>query len=363
MPFACGQSWTGSTRSHHSPSAHSIDFNAPNDLGQPVVASAPGRVVTSNNTSNSGYGRYVVLDHGNGETTVYAHLQHSHVTVGTWLDQGALVGQLGTTGNSSGPHLHYEQKVGRTVVAPRLNRTKYVYGTSASTNCADVPLAGNLLEGEGAQVAVFRRSAAPQVHVRGADGKTRLMAVGQASDEPVLGDWTGYGLQSVGSFSPATRTFTLAGEAGFFSITFGLRGDRPIAGDWDGNGIWEVGVYRPSNSTFVLRSATGTSTNLKLGKVGDLPVTGDWDGDGVTDVGVFDRATTTFTLRTRAAKPVTTTVRHGLVGDIPVAADWDGDGKADVGTWTPANATFSQRIAPSGKVAPRVQNVRYGRAR
>lgn len=364
MPFVCGQQWTGSTRSSHSPSSHSIDFNAPDDLGAAVVASAPGRVITSNNTSNSGYGRYVVVDHGGGETSIYAHLQHSHVVVGTWLDQGALVGQLGTTGNSSGPHLHYEQKVGRTVVAPWLNRVKYRYGTSASTNCADVPLAGNLIEGEQAEVAIFRRSATPQVHVRDAtDGSTRTMTVGQAFDEPILGDWDGEGIQSVGAFNPITRQFTLTGEAGFRTITFGGRGTRPIAGDWDGDGRWEVGVHVPGKSTFRLRSATGTVTTIKLGKLGDIPVTGDWDGDGLTDIGVFDPATAKFTLRTRAAKAVVTTVAHGVRGDIPVTGDWNGNGVTDLGTWTPRTATFNQRLAPVGKALARVQTVRFGQAR
>lgn len=364
MPFVCGQQWTGSTRSYHSPSANSVDFNAPDDLGAPVIASAPGRVITSNNTSNSGYGRYVVLDHGKGETTVYAHLQYAHVTVGTWLDQGSLVGQLGTTGNSSGPHLHFEEKVGRTVVAPWLNRMKYGYGTSASTNCADVPLGGNLLEGEGAEVAVFRRSATPQVHVWSAsESRTRTMMVGQAFDEPILGDWDGDGLQAVGAFNPVNRQFTIAGEAGFRTIVFGERGDRPIAGDWDGDGRWEVGVHTPSTNTFKLRGATGAVTTISFGKAGGIPVTGDWDGDGLTDIGLFDRVTATFTLRTRAARPVVSTVVHGAPGDIAVTGDWDGNGITDVGTWSPSTATFNQRIVPAGTTLATFRTIRYGRAR
>lgn len=363
LPFVCDQTWTGSTRSHHSPSAHSIDFNAPDDLGKPVVASAAGRVITANNSGTSGYGRHVVLDHGNGETSIYAHLQHVHVVVGVWVDQGALLGQLGTTGNSSGPHLHYEQKVGRTVVAPWMNRIRYTYGTSRSTNCADVPLAGQFFEGEGTQVAVFRRTGSAQVHVRTPQGSSRVLAVGGPADEPLVGDWTGEGLQSVGTFSPLTRTFTLAGEAGFHSLRFGQRGDRPVAGDWDGDGRWEVGVRRPATSTFRLRSATGSVTTLRLGAPGDLPVTGDWDGDGVTDVGVFDLSTATFTLRTRGAEPTTTTVRHGSPGDLPVVADWDGDGISDLGTWSPATATFARRLVDSGTATVRTESVRHGRAR
>ncbi|MBE7323098.1 VCBS repeat domain-containing M23 family metallopeptidase [Nocardioides sp. Y6] len=361
LPFVCDQEWVGSTRSHHSPSAHSIDFNAPDDLGKPVLASAPGRVVTAVNNGTSGYGRYVVVDHGNGESSVYAHLQHVHVVVGTWVDQGSLLGQLGTTGNSSGPHLHYEQKVGRGVVAPWINRVRYAYGTSRSSNCADVPLAGHFFEGEGAQVAVFRRTGNAQVHVRTPQGSSRVLAAGAPTDEPLVGDWTGEGLQSVGTFSPLTRTFTLAGEAGFSSLRFGKRGDRPVAGDWDGDGRWEIGVRRPGSSAFRLRSATGTVTTLKLGVASDVPLAGDWDGDGITDVGVFDVATATFTLRTRGATPTTVTVRHGSPGHHPVVADWDGDGVTDLGTWDPATATFAKRLA--GAAGVRTETVRHGRAR
>lgn len=363
LPFVCAQQWTGSTRSHHSPSVHSVDFNAPDDLGKPVVASAAGRVVTSNNTGTTGYGRHVVIDHGNGETSVYAHLQHAHVVAGTWVDQGALIGQLGTTGNSSGPHLHYEQKVGRTVVAPWMNRVRYVHGTSASTNCADVPLAGAFFEGEGTQVAVFRRTGQAQVHVRTPQGGTRVLTLGDPTDEALVGDWAGEGLQSVGTFSPITRTFTLPGEAGFSSLTFGQRGDRPVAGDWDGDGRWEIGVRRPETSTFRLRTATGAVATVALGAPGDLPVTGDWDGDGLTDVGVFDPATATFTLRTRGATPTTTTVRHGTPGDLPVVGDWNADGITDLGTWAPATATFTQRVATSPGGTVRTTTVRHGRAR
>ena len=73
MPFVCGQSWTGTTRSAHSPSYYTIDWNTPNDLGKPVLASAPG-VVTKAVSLTGSYGSYVVVDHGAGYTTLYAHL-------------------------------------------------------------------------------------------------------------------------------------------------------------------------------------------------------------------------------------------------------------------------------------------------
>lgn len=364
IPFECNQSWTGSTRSKHSPSAHSIDFNGPNDLGKPVVASAAGRVVTANNSSNKGYGRHVVLDHGNGETSIYAHLKKVTVTVDTWLDQGALLGTLGSTGNSSGPHLHFEQKVGKKVVPAWFGGLKYRYGTARSANCPDVPIAGNLLPGPEAEVAVFRRVTGPSFHVLSTvDGTTRTMRVGRAFDEPVVGDWDGDGLSEVGAFAASGRVFTIAGEASFQKIKFGAKGDRPVAGDWDGDGASEVGVYRPSKGIFRLRSATGAKSTVRMGRKGGVPVTGDWDGDGITDVGVYDPSTATFRLRTRAAAPVATTMQYGFVGDIPVVGDWDGDEITDLGTWTPRTATFNQVVASAPNAATQPRSIKYGTPR
>ncbi len=76
-------------------------------LGNAVWASDNGVVVYSG-WSNYGYGNLVVIDHGNGWQTLYAHLNTISVGCGQSVNQGELIGGLGTTGNSSGPHLHFE---------------------------------------------------------------------------------------------------------------------------------------------------------------------------------------------------------------------------------------------------------------
>lgn len=81
-----------------------VDFAAP--AGTPVLAALAGRVVLAE--SISGYGLTVVLDHGQGLQTLYAHLQLAAVTVGSQVDQGAELGQVGMTGVATGPHLHFE---------------------------------------------------------------------------------------------------------------------------------------------------------------------------------------------------------------------------------------------------------------
>ena len=81
VPFPCGQTWSGQTRTNHSP-ANAIDFNRTDDLGDPVVASAPGTVDVVTNLGSTSYGKYVRINHGGGYTTYYAHLNGFNVSVG-----------------------------------------------------------------------------------------------------------------------------------------------------------------------------------------------------------------------------------------------------------------------------------------
>jgi murein DD-endopeptidase MepM/ murein hydrolase activator NlpD len=76
------------------------------DLGTPVVAARGGVVVRAG--WGGVYGLYVALDHGGGWETRYAHLSRIDVVVGERLRQGAVVGLVGSTGASTGPHLHFE---------------------------------------------------------------------------------------------------------------------------------------------------------------------------------------------------------------------------------------------------------------
>ena len=88
-----------------SPALHSgIDFRAP--LGAPAVASAAGEVTKAG--WNGGYGRMVEIDHGRGYVTRYAHLNQIDVEVGQDIEKGQVIGQVGSSGRSTGPHLHYE---------------------------------------------------------------------------------------------------------------------------------------------------------------------------------------------------------------------------------------------------------------
>lgn len=80
----------------------------PNRNAPPVSASDGGVVVIAGWPDNFGYGNRVVIDHGNGYRSLYAHLSNVYVSVGETISRGQIIGQMGSTGRSTGTHLHFE---------------------------------------------------------------------------------------------------------------------------------------------------------------------------------------------------------------------------------------------------------------
>ncbi|CAN1557214.1 NlpD Membrane proteins related to metalloendopeptidases [Rhabdaerophilaceae bacterium] len=91
-----------------------IDFRAP--TGTPVRATAPGKVIEAG--VNGGYGRMVDIDHGNGILTRYAHLSAISVNEGERIESGQIIGMVGSSGRSTGPHLHYEVRIDEDATDP-----------------------------------------------------------------------------------------------------------------------------------------------------------------------------------------------------------------------------------------------------
>jgi LysM repeat protein len=84
-----------------------VDLAAP--VGTPIYAAAGGDVIIAKVGGwNGGYGGYIVIKHANGTQTLYAHLSASYVSVGQSVAQGESIGEIGSTGQSTGPHLHFE---------------------------------------------------------------------------------------------------------------------------------------------------------------------------------------------------------------------------------------------------------------
>ena len=110
-----------------------LDIAAPG--GTPVYAAACGVIsyissgcVVGNSSCGGGYGNYVVIRHSGGRTTLYAHLSRDVVSLGDSVTTGQLIGYVGTTGSSTGNHLHFETRINGQAVNPQL----YVRGGQQS---------------------------------------------------------------------------------------------------------------------------------------------------------------------------------------------------------------------------------------
>ena len=98
------------------PAMHTgIDFRG--ETGDPIYATAAGTVSAAG--WSGGYGRMVEVDHGNGFATRYGHLSQITVTVSDRIRVGQEVGRMGSTGRSTGPHLHYETRIDGEAVDPQ----------------------------------------------------------------------------------------------------------------------------------------------------------------------------------------------------------------------------------------------------
>lgn len=91
-----------------------VDIGAP--MGAPVAAAASGTVAFAG--WSGGYGNFIVIDHGDGLATAYAHLSRIGVSRGQFVSQGQIIGNVGSTGLSTGPHLHFEVRVNGSPVDP-----------------------------------------------------------------------------------------------------------------------------------------------------------------------------------------------------------------------------------------------------
>lgn len=97
-------------------------FHAGEDIGAPSgtpILAADSGIATVIPDNGNGYGNYVIINHGGGRTTLYAHMSGFAVSNGASVTQGQTIGYVGSTGNSTGPHLHFEVRVNGATTDPK----------------------------------------------------------------------------------------------------------------------------------------------------------------------------------------------------------------------------------------------------
>ena len=346
------------------PSHYGIDYNigAPLTPGEAVAAAASG-IAKRCPFDLYGAGYYLVMSHtnGTGHRTRYLHLNGEPIPIdGANVVRGQVIGNEGSTGDASGPHLHFETRVDATTftcgfdgtaVDPNLEYTTNPPSYSASTcyyplNSAN---AGNL-------PGVFRPQPASTTWYErfsnSAGDANRSVAFGSTCDVPFVGDWNHDGVDTVGVFRPYGAT----GSEWYISnnidgsnsavYVFGLPTDWPVIGDWNGDGFTTIGVWRPSTATWYLRNANnsdvGMVTPFSYGIPNtDKPVVGDWDADGDTNIGVLRPSDYTWWLNAlnQNGPPTTLVFQYGAAGDTPITGDWNYDNRDTIGVFRATGLT------------------------
>ena len=104
------------------PIYHEMRFHAGEDIGAPTgtpILAADSGVAAVYPDNGNGYGNYIMINHGGGRVTLYAHMSAFAISNGASVTQGQVIGYVGSTGNSTGPHLHFEVRVNGATTDPK----------------------------------------------------------------------------------------------------------------------------------------------------------------------------------------------------------------------------------------------------
>lgn len=181
--------------------------------------------------------------------------------------------------------------------------------------------------------------------------------VSSGSYVPIVGDWNGDGVDSIGLYDPVYSRFflknTLSGGPAEVVFDFGapMAGWIPVSGDWNGDGIATIGLYDPMTSLFYLRNTNTTGMADMVVGFGApwaawRPIVGDWDGVGGDTVGLYDPATSVFYLRnsnTTGIADIAFAFGPPYSSWIPLSGDWDANGTDTVGLYDPYTCQFYLR--------------------
>ncbi|MFG2058374.1 FG-GAP-like repeat-containing protein [Micromonospora sp. NPDC048930] len=374
-PFPCGQEWT---YSHHDGEVRlALDFVRSDGgvtNGTPVLASAAG--VAYRYSQPDGAGNYIAIDHGGGWKTYYFHLSAYSVPNGAAVAQGQEIGLTGSTGNSSGPHLHYEQLlngVGQTIVINGQSLAPYpsVYNQRflTSDNCGS-PFSAWLggsptdFSGDGKDdVVTFTLGSLNDVYVASSTGSAFAGTsvkwndfFGLSGEKVSSGDFNGDGRDDIVTFTGGSSGDVYVGLSTGSSFAAGAKwhdwfspgGEVPAVGDVNGDGKDDIVTFTHDGAGDVyvaLSTGTGFGPGVKwhdwFALAGEFPAVGDFDGDGRDDI-------VTFTQGPATAGDVYVALSTGsgfgpgvkwhdlfsISGEQPRVGDVDGDGRDDVVTFT-----------------------------
>ncbi len=187
--------------------------------------------------------------------------------------------------------------------------------------------------------------------LRNADASSFEFWYGVAADIPIMCDWNGDGLDTVGLYRARSGFMYLRDtnetDVAQNSFYFGLADDIPICGDWNGDGADTIGIYRPSEGRFYLSLANETRVGdieLVLDAPGTVPIAGDWDADGYDTVGLWDPAGHLALTNSLVSPAIDVSYDYNTeMTDRIVTGDWDGDGADTVGVFRPDDLTFYLR--------------------
>ncbi|QDH71103.1 M23 family metallopeptidase [Marilutibacter alkalisoli] len=223
----CGKSstqWRVSNWKGHNP-ARAADLNwgsGDADLGKPVAAAAAGTVIKAAYDTNTGYGNNIVIDHGNGWRTRYAHLRSMAVSKGQTVKRGQRIGAVGkSSAKYTFPaHLHYEQIYNGTVRDPIINGVTVAYGTVRYFSAGDcntgTSTATGTVKTNGANLNVRSGPSTSYSVVGSLANGTKVTIYCQKSGQSITGY---YGTSSIwnrigsGKWIPDAYTYT--GSSGF----------------------------------------------------------------------------------------------------------------------------------------------------
>lgn len=378
-PWPCGEQ--RQYYHHSSEVVNALDFNLAvgEDHGLPVLASASGTVIDVV-PNHAGYGNYVRVDHGGGWTSMVAHLSAFSVSRGQWVPVGAELGKVGTTGNSTGPHLHYEQEADGGNQPIVLDGVALRYSSAisyhTSGNCGGSAMFGGSptdVTGDGRDdIVTFTMNQLADVYTAPSTGTGFAGSVkahdffGLAGETPLTGDFTGDGRDDIVTFThgPLDDVYVAPSTGGAFGASakwhdrFALSGEIPAVGDVNGDGRDDIVTFtRGTLGDVWVGLSTGTSFGQGVkwhdwfAPGGEFPALGDVNGDGRDDLITFTRGDTgdvyvALSTGEGFGPGIKWHEWFSVGGEQPRVGDFNGDGRDDIATFT-TNAAADVYVALS----------------